>query len=186
MKKLLVLLLWAALLCGAAFAENSENIENVEIPNPIVEIQDDDQFEDRLHIEFDADDLNARDISMSIIAGQTGQASFTLQNVDGDAVEWTLRFTRDAYIAQDTQAFSGIYDADMRTPTQRQIEFSGDDADDPSIQLEITQTRANTEGYDILTWNYGGVYYCLSIHGVYSQMQFAEIFDQLLEATIDD
>ena len=180
MKKLFTMILCAVLLCGAAFAEN------IEIPNPIVEIQDDDVFEDRLHIEFDADDLNARDIAMSIIADQVGQAAFTLQNADGDPVEWTLRFTRDAETGKDTQTFSGICDTDMTDPETHPYEFAGDDADDPVIPLEITKTRANTEGYDILTWNYGGVYYCLTIHGTYSQMQFAEVFDSVPEATIDD
>lgn len=180
MKKLFSLILCAVLLCGAAFAEN------VGIPNPIVEVQDDDVFEDKLHIEFDADDLHARDIAMSIIADQIGQAKFTLQNADGDPVEWTLRFTRDAETGEDTQTFSGIYDADMTDPETQTYEFTGDDADDPVIPLEITKTRANTEGYDILTWNYVGVYYCLTIHGTYSQMQFAEVFDSVLEATIDD
>ena len=74
----------------------------------------------------------------------------------------------------------------MTDPETQPYEFAGDDADDPVIPLEITKTRANTEGYDILTWNYGGVYYCLTIHGTYSQMQFAEVFDSVLEATIDD
>ena len=180
MKKLFTMILCAVLLCGAAFAEN------IEIPNPIVEIQDDDAFEDRLNIEFDADDLHAQNIVMSIIADQVGQAAFTLQNADGDPVEWTLRFTRDAETGEDTQTFSGIYDADMNDPETQPYEFAVGDADDPVIPLEITKTRANTEGYDILTWNYGGVYYCLTIHGTYSQMQFAEVFDSVLEATIDD
>lgn len=180
MKKLFSMILCAVLLCGAAFAENTE------IPNPIVEIQDDDVFEDRLHIEFDADDLRVQNAAMSIIADQVGQAAFTLQNADGDPVEWTLRFTRDAEIGEDTQTFSGIYDADMTDLETQPYEFAGDDADDPVIPLEITKTRAKTEGYDILTWNYGGVYYCLTIHGTYSQMQFAEVFDSVLEATIDD
>ena len=172
MKKLFALILCAFLLCGAAFAESTE------IPNPIVEVYDDDTFEDRLNIEFDADDLYVQNVSMSIIADQVGQAAFTLQNADGDPVEWTLRFTRDAETGKDTQTFSGV-------ETQPHT-FAGDDADDPVIQLEITKTRANTEGYDILTWNYGGVYYCLTIHGTYSQMQFAEVLDSVLEATIDD
>lgn len=180
MKKLLALILCAFLMCSAAFAEN------VAIPNPIVEIQDDDAFEDRLNIEFDADDLKVQGISMSIIADKTGQAAFTLQNADGDPVEWTLRFTRDAETGADTETFSGIYDADMSDPEAQTYEFSGDDADDPAIHLELTKTRANTEGYDILTWNHSGVYYCLTIRGNYSQTQFAEVFNNILEATIDD
>ncbi len=180
MKKLFIIVLCAVLLCGAAFAEA------VGMPNPIVEIRDDDAFEDRLHIEFDADDMYTRNIAMSIISDKVGQAVFTLDNVNGEPVEWALRFTRDAEFAKNAEQFSGIYDLDMSEPTVTSIKYTSIDPDDPDITLEITKIRANTEKYDIITWNYRGVYYCLTINGEYSQMQFAEVMDSIVRATIDD
>lgn len=181
MKKILALVLLAALLCGAAVAEMAG------MPNPIVEIYDDDAFEDRLNIEFDADEMYTRDLRMSIIADSIGQVDFSFENVNGDPVECTLRFTRDKEIGESVVAFSGIHDSNMSEPVvKKDMEFAGDDADDPVIRIDVTEVHANTENCDIITWKYRDVYYCLTVKGEYSQMQMAEVFDGIIAATIDD
>lgn len=175
MKKLLSCILAMILLASCALA----------VANPVVEVYDDDRFEDVLRIDIDADDLPSRDLEMSIIDGKLGQIVFRLENVNGETVNWTLRFTRDKGIAATVESFSGLYDTDMTEPETRSVDYS-EDYDDPVIHIDLTSLRANTLGYDIYLWNHRGVSYCLTIDGDYSQMQFAEAMDRIFEACLDD
>ena len=180
MKKIAVLILCAALLMAAALAEGA-----VGMPNPIVEVKDDDEFERVLGIDVDADDLPSRDVRMSIIGGKVGQIVFNLENVNGDSVEWVLRFTKDASLDRSVEGFAGIYDASCTAPETRAVPWQ-DDPDDPVEEIELTSVVAPTVGCDIYFWSYRGTYYALTINGDYSQMQFAAAMDSIFEACLDD
>ena len=67
MKKIFALVLCAALLTVLALAESA-----VGMPNPIVEVADDDEFERVLGIDVDADDMPTKKVRMSIIGGTIG------------------------------------------------------------------------------------------------------------------
>ena len=151
----------------------------------VAPVYDDDVFEDRLRIEVDADDLLAKPDSMSMIDGKMGEITFTLTNVEAQEVPWTLRFTRDEALDGDMALFAGVTDEDVTKGEPIEITYQ-EDSDDPVITLEICPFYANTEKADVFFWNWRGAYYCVVIRGSYSQMQFAEAFDRILEATLDD
>lgn len=181
MKKLIsVLIAFLLVFSAAAFAQEAA----VGMPNPVAEVTDDDAFEYVLGIEFDADDLMFDNLRMSIINNTLGQVTFTQDNVNGEAVEWTIRFTKDASFDSSVELFAGIYDQDISEPETREISFK-DDEDDPEVSIVLTSMTARTEGYDIYFWQIGDVYYALTVNDVYSQMQFAETADRIFEACLD-
>lgn len=177
MKKCIALILMLALFTTGALA----------MANPVVEIDDDDAFEDRLNIEFDSDDFAeaVADARMSIISETVGQVQFTLDNVDGVGVDWTLRFTREDGMAGDPKALLGIHDAKYSEPAVVETEWQ-EDADDPVITIALTEIDALTEGVTMYFWDYNGAHYGLSIQGIASQMQIGAVLDAIFEATIDD
>ena len=154
------------------------------MPNPVVIVTDDDVFEAELHIEVDADDLRFDGYEMSVIGGKVGQIVFVLTNVNGENVEWTLRFTRDAEMGASMEALTGVYDEDLSEPVVKQADVVDDDPED-CFTLEITEVTANGVGVTIWTWNRAGVFYSLTANGVFSQMQAAEVLDQMMEICFD-
>lgn len=176
MKKFMTLLLMLALALTAVSAAYA-------LPNPVTEITDDDEFEDILGIEFDADDLSPLDVAMSVIDNKIGQVTFAMENVNGESVDWLIRFTKDAETAADLSLFSGIYDEAMSEPIVISQEVT---EDGETYTIEFTCVYAETENATIYTWQAGGVSYCVAALGEVSQMQLAALLDQVAEESIDD
>lgn len=156
-RKITALLLIVALLC-TAMAAGAE------------QVWDDDEFEQRIGIDFDGDDLNGGDVRMSIIDGNIGEVSYLLENVNGENVRWTVRFTRNQGYAS-AGILSGIPESEMSEP----LDLSGNG-------INLTLRAVYSRGTDVYFWNEGRNCYCLIIGGLYSNMQFAAQMDQIVEA----
>ena len=130
------------------------------------QVWDDDMFEQILGIEFDVGDLNGGNVAMRIVDGNIGEVSYTLQNVNGDNVRWTIRFTRNQGYAS-AGILSGIPESEMSAPL------------DLSQELSMRQLSA---GGDLYFWKQGTSRFCLFIDGLYSNMQFAAQMDEIMEA----
>lgn len=181
MKRIFSLILCAVFFCCAA-----ASAEMAGMPNPMVQVFDDDAFEDQLHIDIDVDDLRVFDPEMYIIGGTMGQIGFQLENVNAEKVNWTLRFTRDETLDCDVEGFAGVYDEDtVQNEDLVDIPVLVDDDEKP-VTVTLHSFTANTEGIDIYFWDYRGTYFCLTIDGDYSQMQFAGTCDVIMEACLDD
>lgn len=154
----IVSILLALLLCAAVTAHAEQ-------------IRDDDEFERILGMEFDGGDLNGGDVRMSIIDGNIGEVTYWLENVNGDSVRWTVRFTRNQGYASDG-ILSGISESDLSNP----MDLSGN-----GINLRLR--TAYSTGTDVYFWNRGRNCYCLIIDSlIYSNNQLSAQMDQIMDA----
>ncbi|MGI6174037.1 MAG: hypothetical protein ACOYI8_09110 [Christensenellales bacterium] len=181
MKRFLSLFLALTLFACCTFASAAIN--------PIVEVHDDDAFEDALDIEVDVDDLFEKAPEMSIISDKIGQIAFATENPDGDAVRWTLRFTRDEAFDGDVELFAGVYADDFVASDPFDYTYTDsdddDDDDDDTITFPVTQMTSEGENTAVYFWNHRGTYYALTVAGNPSNMQFAEVFDSVMDVCFD-
>lgn len=152
-------ILLALLLIATAIAAGAETVS------------DDSVFEQELGIRFAGQSLNGGDVQMRIIEGNIGEVSYLLEDVNGNNVRWTIRFTRNQGYAS-AGILSGISENRMTEP----VDLSGN-----GINLSL-RTDFNA-GKDLYFWNYGRNCFCLIINGLtYSQMQYGAQMDQIIAA----
>lgn len=172
----LAIIVFGMIFSGCGAKEKTGEVteqQNVGMPNPIVLVNDDEEFSEQLGIAIDKTKLPAAP-EMSIIAGKMAQCDFCLTNVENVEVTCSLRATKDGEMAENMH---GIYDEDMSEPVVISQEF-GDET------IDYTCLYANTEGYTIYTWTSSdGVHYSLTFDGEMSQMQIGAVLDAVMIAT---
>ena len=151
-----------------------EKEPQVGMPNPMVKIDDDSEFEKQLGIKIDTSAITTEEKTMFIIAQTTADIRFSKENVEGESVECTLRATKDEGVKENpVQLLAGMYHDFDEPVTIDYTEFS------------VTNYNANSEesgNIDVYTWDKDGLYCSLSIEGTMSQMQIAEIMDSVMSA----
>ena len=158
------------------------------IANPIEAVNDDDTFEDVLNIDIDADELFTKTYDMSIISDEIGQITFSTENVDGNAVEWTLRFTRKAELDGDVEMFAGMYADDFTVADPFDYTYTeeeDDDDDDETVTVTVAQSASERLDATVYFWSYQGVCYELTVCGNTSNNQFSEVFDSVMAVCFD-
>lgn len=144
------------------------------MPNPMVKIDDDSEFEKQLGIKIDTSAITTEEKTMFIIAQTTADIRFSKENVEGEPVECTLRATKDEGVKENpVQLLAGMYHDFDEPVTIDYTEFS------------VTNYNANSEesgNIDVYTWDKDGLYCSLSIEGTMSQMQIAEVMDSVMSA----
>lgn len=161
------------------------------VASPIREVYDDDDFEDILKIEVDDEELRVPGREMVIINNEIGQIQFTLENTEGVPVAWTLRFTRKAELNGDLKLFAGVYAEDWVESEPREYTYTEPDDDDGDDTVTVTLRTLTSESANttVYFWDHatrkGMVCYELTVDGTVSQMQFAEVFDNVMAACFD-
>ena len=150
-----------------------EEQPSVGMPNPMAQVEADVAFPTELGIYIDAHKLPVYPDAMFIIAGDMADVRFTLENVEGEDVEYCLRATKNA---ENAEMMHGIFDENIEEINTVEAGF---DADKCNVK-EMYSKSADT---NICTWEWNDTFFSLTYSGVISQMQFAEVMDSVLMAT---
>lgn len=154
--------------------EVPENV--VGMPNPMVEIVDDGDYEAKLGIPIDTSFLPKENFEMYIIGDSLADVRFDVTNVDGENVNCMLRATKsDADALNPYELIAGIYATDFTE------EISEDyPADNGNITMRSVDSASSN--CHITTWDYSGAHYTFTVEGTTSQMQLGALYDSIMLA----
>lgn len=143
--------------------------EPVGMINPMVEINDDKEFETQLGIKIDTSQIMAQ-TKLFIINKDLAHITWTQPNVENEEVEFTLRATRNAELGPKSHGIQG------ELTKINDIEVQG-------VNGPVTITASSQGNYTIYTWKVGDTFYSLTYDKAMSQMAMAEVLDQVMFAT---
>ena len=147
--------------------------EVIGMPNPMVEISDDAEFEKQLGINIDVSPIPGEFSSMYIIGKNLADVRFSVPDLDDQPVSCCLRATKDESVKENpATALAGMY-YDFDTPVT--IDYD-------KFSINTYSYRDKVENVTIYSWNYDGTYCALTIQGELSQMQISEILDGCMAA----
>lgn len=144
--------------------EEAPTEQAAQMPNPMVEITDAEDFNTKLNIPIDSQYLPG-EVTMYIIGDELAELTFDVSNIDGDPITCTLRAAKPGVI---TPELSGVYD-DMTETTE---EYTADES------ITVTHKTPASEPYEIYEFEYNGNAYCFMYTGTdMSAMLFGELLD---------
>ncbi len=143
--------------------------EPVGMINPMVEIDDDKEFESQLGIKIDTKQIMAK-TKLFIINKNLAHITWTQPNVENEEVEFTLRATKNAELGPTCHGIQG------ELTKINDIEIQG-------VNGPVTITVSSQGNYTIYTWKVGDTFYSLTYDKSMSQMAMAEVLDQVMFAT---
>ena len=143
--------------------------EPVGMINPMVEINDDKEFETQLGIKIDTSQITAQK-KLFIINKDLAHVTWKQTNVNNEEVEFTLRATRNTELGPKSHGIQG------ELTKINDIEVQG-------VNGPVTITAASQGNYTIYTWKVGDTFYSLTYDKSMSQMAMAEVLDQVMFAT---
>ena len=145
--------------------ESEGNTEEnmVGMPNPMVEVDDDKVFMDRLGIYMDTTQLGT-DVKMFIYNDEMAEVQYSMPGMGDEDLNIHLRGSRS------DEDISGIFDDSME-----EIESNYGN-------IDIRHRYSSLTSSDIYDFEKEGIHYCAVISGEASQMQIAEIMDNVMSA----
>ncbi|MDO5575213.1 MAG: hypothetical protein Q4G60_14685 [bacterium] len=151
-------------LCACAQKESPASTdETAQIPNPMVEITNAEDFNTKLGIPINPEYL-VGDVKMYIIGDELAELTYQVENIEGATVECTLRAAKSDTFDSD---ICGVYD-EMTESTE---EYSADET------ITVTHKTPKTEPYQIYEFEYKNNTYCFMYSGDLSAMLFGELID---------
>lgn len=167
--KIVVLAGVLAIFCTACSFGQGGDSETAKLPNPLVKIEDAEEWEEQLGITIDIQYLPG-EVEMYILTSantELAQANFSVQNVNGEEIDCTLRAGRTE------EDISGVYGNAEEIIQEYPCGES-------TIQVTVKDYEA--DHVQVYQFFYEDVQYVFQYAGTMSTMQLGEILDSIFMA----
>ncbi|MCR5584774.1 MAG: hypothetical protein K6F63_04985 [Lachnospiraceae bacterium] len=154
----LVLVLAGSLVIPRLLNNSGKTIggNNVQIANPIVEVENADAIKNQLGLDIDAP-KGAENVTYSVIMGQTGEVRFDL-----DGHNYTFRGSKE------TDIIIGLYGSEEKAEKL-----------DTKKNAELTVLRSGEESYKMINWEDGKTKFVIANTDGASEDQIKAVFSKL-------